>query len=160
MRIRLRTPEGALAITLPENATVSDLFSQITEKTSIKSFDIKYGYPPKPLQLADTSSPLSKLDVKLDGEQLTISPREEDSTATQDASSVATEKVISGSPPFAGMTGKKAKEQISLQRKVMEDVPELPLPGRGATLGSFSLSVMPPPPSGGINLLLRYLLLI
>ncbi|TGO80154.1 hypothetical protein BELL_0013g00050 [Botrytis elliptica] len=78
-RMRVRGPEGTSTITLPDDAKISDLISEITSKTSLTNFDIKYGYPPKPLLLSQSepSLPLSKLDIKLNGEQLTISSREE-----------------------------------------------------------------------------------
>ena len=149
MRIRLRAPEGAFVITLPDDAIVNDLLSQITEKTSIKTFDVKYGYPPKPLQLTPGQT-LSKLDIKLNGEQLTISPREEDLLPVAQNAPLSKATKATQSPEsfsFTGLTDSaqpskntRAKAPVSLQRKVMEgEVPELPLPDRGATLGSFSL---------------------
>lgn len=73
MRIRIRGPSGSSTITFAEWDTVRDLKKAITEKTSLTQFEIKYSYPPKPLVLPGDSSLLSELDVKLDGEQLTIS---------------------------------------------------------------------------------------
>lgn len=163
MRARLRAPGGASTITLPDDATIGDLISQIIEKTSITKFDIKYGYPPRPLHLEqeEKSLLLSQLEVKLDGEQLTISPRDDEARkettnkaepskqqnvapASKASSSRAGEPSTSTSPGFS-FTGapiseekseKKERKQVSLQRKAMEgDVPELPLPERGATLG-------------------------
>ena len=159
MRARLRGPGGASTIALDDDATVGDLISQIIEKTSISSFDIKYGYPPKPLVLEESekSMPLTKLDVKLDGEQLTISPKDEaaanrdaagiavqQQSAPDDSSPEATQKEpqIPEAFSFTDVPGVQPKESqkaagpVSLQRKAMEgDVPELPLPERGATLG-------------------------
>ncbi|KUJ14720.1 zinc finger protein [Mollisia scopiformis] len=164
MRARLRAPGGASTITLPNDATVGDLITQIIEKTSITKFDIKYGYPPQPLRLEqqEKSLPLSQLDIKLDGEQLTISPRDdgvEKETNSKQESVTPANKVASkaGGPStstssrfsFTGASSesiekseqKKERKQVSLQRKAMEgDVPELPLPERGATL---VLRVMP-----------------
>lgn len=156
MRARLRAPGGASTITLPDDATIDDLITQIIEKTSIRKFDIKYGYPPRPLLLdqQEKSLPLSKLDVKLDGEQLTISPRDDEAgKETNKAEPSKQENVASanksGIPSTAtsgfSFTGasvpletpeKKEKKKVSLQRKAMAgDVPEIPLPERGATLG-------------------------
>ncbi len=75
MRLRIRGPAGQATITLPETATVGDLRSRIIEKTSIQAFDLKYGYPPKPLPLEDYGSAarLSEIGIKLDGEQLIVS---------------------------------------------------------------------------------------
>ncbi|TVY81944.1 putative ubiquitin thioesterase otu1 [Lachnellula suecica] len=153
MRARLRAPGGASTITLPDSATVEDLLLAITEKTSVAKFDVKYGYPPQPLLLEqyEKSQALSKLDVKLDGESLTISPKEE--PAASEATNKGTEK--STKPPgdgssfsFTNVPGfeqpqqaEKQKRPVALSRKTMEgDAPELPLPERGATL---VLRVMP-----------------
>ena len=160
MRTRLRGPGGASTITLADDATVGDLIAHITEKTSITSFDVKYGYPPKPLLLeqSEKSLPLSKLDVKLDGEQLTISARDDPSASTgvtkgqsagqkhdeatspNKAQTTTTTKAsesfsFAGIPPIS-QSEKKPAGPVSLQRKAMEgDVPEIPLPNRGSTLG-------------------------
>lgn len=79
MRVRIRGPGGQATISLPETATVGDLYSQIAEHTGIASFDVKYGYPPKPLLLAahEKSKKLAEIDLKLDGEQLIISEKTE-----------------------------------------------------------------------------------
>lgn len=78
MRIRIRGPEGQSVITIPESATVGELQHQISEKTSLSHFDAKYGYPPRPLMLAEheQSMKLSDLGVRLEGEQLIISRQE------------------------------------------------------------------------------------
>lgn len=76
MRVRVRGPGGQATINLHENATVGELQSQIAEVTSIKNFELKYGYPqPKPISLRDyeSMSKLSELGIKLDGEQLIVS---------------------------------------------------------------------------------------
>lgn len=162
MRIRLRGPSGASIISLGEYATVGDLLSQISEKTSLTNFDIKYGYPPKPLHLNQEGTLLSALDVSLDGEQLTISAQDR-STGSGGSVEIAnkeknlnasratnvkekTSPQSAGSISFAGMSATKDTENsaapkketgpVSLQRKAMDrDVPELPLPDRGATMG-------------------------
>lgn len=162
MRIRLRGPSGASTLNLGENATVGDLQSSIIEKTSLTRFDIKYGYPPKPLYLDTPTTLLSSLDVRLDGEQLTISahdgPATEENTVEKDAggSQSSSNDAIStshkdssasgpsGQITFAGMSGAKApkesKDPISLKRKGRDmEVPELPLPDRGATMGMWIL---------------------
>jgi len=165
MRIRLRGPSGASTLNLGEDATVGDLRSSIAEKTSLTRFDIKYGYPPKPLYLDNPTTLLSSLDVRLDGEQLTISvydgPVTEEKAVEKDAGgSQSASKNIPSTPQrdsaeswpdgqvtFAGMSDAKApkesKDPISLKRKSKDmEVPELPLPDRGATLGSWILGVL------------------
>ncbi|KAB8293104.1 hypothetical protein EYC80_007463 [Monilinia laxa] len=163
MRMRIRYPDGTSTITLPDDAKISDLLSEITSETSLNNFDIKYGYPPKPLLLSQSepSLPLSKLEVKLNGEQLTISSKEErkssrspKSTFSQKASNPPQVKdrqtVEEKSFSFSGMHGDvnpksdsaKSAPPVSLSRKrgIDGDVPEVPIPERGATL---VLRVMP-----------------
>ncbi len=79
MRVRIRGPGGQATISLAKTATVGDLCSQIAEQTSIASFDVKYGYPPKPLLLDayEQSKKLAEIGLKLDGEQLIISEKME-----------------------------------------------------------------------------------
>lgn len=78
MRLRIRGPEGQSSLTLPQEATVGDLRTSITEKTSVYNFDLKCGYPPKPLVLDDfdDASRLIELPIKLDGEQLLVSAKQ------------------------------------------------------------------------------------
>ncbi|KAI4143339.1 MAG: hypothetical protein L6R39_004603 [Caloplaca ligustica] len=78
MRLRIRGPDGQSSLVLPEEATVNDLRKSIVEKTSVHSFDLKYGYPPKPLDLRDFegSSKLIELPIKLNGEQLLVSAKQ------------------------------------------------------------------------------------
>ncbi|KAL3426162.1 ubiquitin thioesterase otu1 [Phlyctema vagabunda] len=133
MRIRLRAPGGASTITLADDATVGDLISDIVEKTSVKSFDIKYGYPPKPLLLDQKSVLLRDLDVNLNGEQLTIGAKDEPAVRKPESESQP--------PRSKASPSKQSSEPVALKRKAMEgDVPEIPLPERGATL---VLRVMP-----------------
>ncbi|KAI9723735.1 MAG: hypothetical protein M1812_001035 [Candelaria pacifica] len=79
MRIRIRGPTGSSATNIPDTATLGELLDQIAEKTSLQSFELKSGYPPKPLVLDqyDVSKTLSDLDLKrLDGEQLIVSAKD------------------------------------------------------------------------------------
>jgi ubiquitin thioesterase OTU1 len=149
MRARLRAPGGASTVELADDATVGDLISKIVEKTSLSSFDIKYGYPPKPLLLnqSETSRPLKDLDIKLDGEQLTISQKEQpvvpqsSQSTTQGVATQRGQNIGSSHAPTSskGAGREGSADPVSLQRKGMEgDVPELPLPDRGATLGRVS----------------------
>ncbi|KAL9120480.1 MAG: hypothetical protein Q9187_002966 [Circinaria calcarea] len=91
MRIRVRGPAGQSVLTLPDAANIGDLQEQITNKTGIANFEIKYGYPPKPLQLEgySKSSLLSDLDVKFDGEQLIVSEKPNSSGVTTTASGLS-----------------------------------------------------------------------
>jgi len=143
MRVRLRAPAGALTLTLADDATVSDLLSQITEKTSLSSFDIKYGYPPKPLLIEahQKSQLLKELDVKLDGEQLTISAKDEPQEA------ITPKPYQQGDTPVQATksTASSKKELIALKKKELEgDVPEIPFPERGATVGKLQSDELSP----------------
>ena len=75
MRLRLRAPGGQSTLTLAEAATVDDLKTQILEKTGLSVFELRYGYPPKPLQLQDhdKTAKIVDLGIQLDGEQLIVS---------------------------------------------------------------------------------------
>lgn len=156
MRMRLRGPEGTSTITLPDDAQVRDLISEIISQTSISDFDVKYGYPPQPLLLSqsDPSLPLSQLDVKLNNEQLTVSARDSPSSARAaappppssipvDVASKRQEGPTKAGEPtysFAGIGGSSSKPAgpVALKRKGMDgDVPEVSLPDRGATLGEI-----------------------
>jgi ubiquitin thioesterase OTU1 len=150
MRTRLRGPGGASTVTLPDDATIGDLIAQITEKTSLTSFDIKYGYPPKPLLLEENESslPLSKLEVKLDGEQLTISAKADDTPPTPEPTKPSPKKASNHEAPtpdsfsFTDIPGTPAKNMptgpVSLQRKTMDgDVPTEPFLERNATVGLY-----------------------
>lgn len=132
MRIRIRGPAGASTITLADDATVADLKREITEKTSLHQFNVKYSYPPRPLQLSPDSSHLSDLAVKLDREQLTVSAQD---------NGLAREN--SGASPVAGApkstsTGRTNGPIPLAQKEKPKDTPELPLLDRGATLGMYA----------------------
>lgn len=156
MRVRLKGPGGTATLSLDDDDTVGDLIDQIAEKTSVSSFEVKYGYPPKPLLLEERRKQLKDLGVKLNGESLTISPKEDpaatsDNQSKQDEQSPSktTQKRTEGtasapSVSFAGMNPsepkKKTTKPVSLQKKAMEgEVPEIPLSDRGATLGKLIL---------------------
>ncbi|KIW69028.1 hypothetical protein PV04_04932 [Phialophora macrospora] len=75
MRIRIRGPSGkSSTVTLDDSATIDTLRKTIETETSLSCFEVKYGYPPKPLSLDEepASKLLSGLDVKLNGEQLIV----------------------------------------------------------------------------------------
>jgi ubiquitin thioesterase OTU1 len=153
MRVRIKGPGGTAALSFPEDATVGDLLSQIAEKTSLLSFEVKYGFPPKPLVLEEKTKLLNDLDVKLNGESLTVVSKDDSSanegaTSDKQTSNVSPSKGTKGSGApsvsFAGMNSadsKQAHKPVSLQKKAMAgEVPEIPLPERGSTLGKSSQS--------------------
>ncbi|KAI9788613.1 MAG: ubiquitin-specific protease otu1 [Peltula sp. TS41687] len=138
MRLRLRGPTGSSTIHLTESDTVADLLRLITEKTSLQNFEIRRGYPPEPLALhtQDQTKPLSELDIRLDGEQLIISPKEDD-RPTDSGQERVTPDERSKLPP-------RKLPLLPLSRapnKAVEtDPPEIPVPDHGATL---VLRIMP-----------------
>ncbi|MCJ1373777.1 ubiquitin-specific protease otu1 [Loxospora ochrophaea] len=137
MRIRVRGPAGQSTITLTDSATVANLLSEISEKTSVIDPDIKYGYPPQSLLFTpdQTSTKLSDLQVKLNGEQLIISPK----SAPPPPKSTPVNKSTSSSP----ITTQPSQNPLSLTRKKtadMSDPPELPSPNHACTL---TLRIMP-----------------
>jgi len=98
MRIRLRGPSGSTVTSIDEHATVAQLLELITEKTSLPKFDVKYGYPPKPLQLEahEKTKKLSNIGIKLDGEQLIVSAAD---TGNSKAESQESSTTTRNSPP-------------------------------------------------------------
>ncbi|KAF2122047.1 hypothetical protein BDV96DRAFT_136792 [Lophiotrema nucula] len=123
IRIRLRAPNGIHTLTLNDDAAVSDLLTSISDVTTLPLFDLKWGFPPQPLDpsLYGMGTKLNDTDLKLNGAQLIV---------------VALE------------TGETGRDQtpstpLSLQKKenpVLKDTPEVPLPARG---GTVVLRVMP-----------------
>ncbi|KAI9707143.1 MAG: ubiquitin-specific protease otu1 [Candelina mexicana] len=112
MRIRIRGPSGSTSINISDSATLGDLLAQVAEKTSIQHFDVKSGYPPKPLVLDqyDVSATLSDLDLKqLDGEQLIVS-------AKDDAQPVrGTNNATSVTIPQIGQTNQRTPNTTTIQ---------------------------------------------
>lgn len=163
MKLRIRGPAGQAPITLPATATVGDLLAQISEQTSLSTFDLKYGYPPKSLSLEnyDSKDILSDIDVKLDGEQLIVSKtttatnnptpsvKEISEPSSSGINAVSThESVMPSSFSFAGVGTSpkppaqkqpnfKADRQPPLENM---DAPELPMETHSSTL---VLRVMP-----------------
>jgi ubiquitin thioesterase OTU1 len=163
MRIKLRSPSGSSIITLPGSATVGDLLSSISEQTSLQSFEIKSGFPPKPLLLdaLPRSKPLAELDEKLDGGQLLVSTKEEEQGSGSNVADIKApvakrpNQQSSSSPP-KGLTAHQQSPKktppkpattssssssgppLSLSRKpnpsLESDPPEIPLPSHGGTL--------------------------
>ncbi|KAJ5885303.1 Ovarian tumor otubain [Penicillium taxi] len=122
MRLRVRGPSGQSTISLDDSATVSKLREQITETTSLSSFDVKYGYPDiKPLDLDSFASDqrLSDLGVNLNGEQLIVVQRESASPVQPSTQNIPT---------------------LQKPESSVDDPPELASPEHS---GTFVLRVMP-----------------
>ncbi|KAF2177404.1 OTU-domain-containing protein [Zopfia rhizophila CBS 207.26] len=125
IRIRLRAPSGTHTITIPDNAAVSDLLTSISETTSLPLFELKWGYPPQPLDPSLYGLPtlLSDTDLKLNGSQLIVIAKE-----TGDQSMVSQTDQSSSQLPSA---------PLSLERKQnpqLKDTPEVPLSSHGGTV--------------------------
>lgn len=157
MRIRIRGPSGKTSIiSLGSSATIETLREAITAETTLSAFEIKHGFPPKTLDLQQypSTSLLSELDVKLNGEQLTVNATT--SSTSQDKSeanrAAKTSDENQKSHPLeskAPQSKPKPKPQqspaapLALSRKknpAMDDPPEVFLPEAGGTL---VLRIMP-----------------
>lgn len=162
VRVRIRGPSGQSTATFDDEATIETLRKQISESTSLTSFDVRYGYPPKALQL-DQFEPtklLSDIDVKLNGEQLLVTRSEAAATSSAPSSTnqgqqtvsqapTSKDQPVSKQPPTksqAGPTKKPLAEPsapLSLtrkQNKEMSEPPEVFIPDVGGTL---LLRIMP-----------------
>ncbi|KAJ6264665.1 hypothetical protein Dda_0814 [Drechslerella dactyloides] len=75
MRVRIRAPKGTHTIELEDIATVGNLLDEIYAKTSIGSrvVSIRYGYPPKQLDIPPPDTLLIDLPFTIHGEQLIVS---------------------------------------------------------------------------------------
>ncbi|KAL1958453.1 hypothetical protein VTO42DRAFT_4317 [Malbranchea cinnamomea] len=163
MRIRVRGPSGQSTVLLEDTATIRDLCGQIREKTGLSSFDVKYGYPPKPLRLDqfDQGAKLADTGVKLNGEQLIIT-RKEGSAASSSTPSLHQQQQQQQQkrPPAAavaavasqpsrgdGLSAAQSPDNpslLSLNRKTHTDVendpPEVASPDHS---GTIVLRIMP-----------------
>lgn len=165
IRLRIRGPGGQSTASFDDTASVSTLKDQIRELTSLSKFDVKYGYPPKPLRLDQFNDEMliTELGIKLNGEQLLVTRAEgiestPSSTSVQadkqiaaasgtDTSSVAKpqQNVTKKQPPSsntkAALTEPPAPLSLARKpRKEMSDPPEVFVPDLGGTL---VLRVMP-----------------
>ncbi|SMY29064.1 unnamed protein product [Zymoseptoria tritici ST99CH_1A5] len=77
IRLRVRGPQGVATVTINNDASWSDLIHEISEKSGVADFDLKYGYPPQPLNTESISPDMKLSDFprKLNGEQLIVMPR-------------------------------------------------------------------------------------
>ncbi|KAF2026837.1 OTU-domain-containing protein [Setomelanomma holmii] len=137
IRIRLRAPNGQHTISLDDNAAVSDLLSAITNATDLPLFDLKWNFPPQPLDpsLYGLSTLLKDTDLKLNGAQIMVI-----AVATGDPSEAKQED---DSPSTQQSHSSSQSAPLSLKRKqasTLKDTPEVPVPDRG---GTVVLRVMP-----------------
>jgi ubiquitin thioesterase OTU1 len=133
IRIRLRAPNGQHTLALDDDAAVSDLLSSISNATELPLFDLKWNFPPQPLDpsLYGLSTLLKDTDLKLNGAQIIVI-----ALATGDPSETKQED-----EPQPSSQSQSAP--LSLKRKqasALKDTPEVPVPDRG---GTIVLRVMP-----------------
>lgn len=131
-------------ITLTDSATVADLKQEITSKTTLATFDLKAGFPPKGLNLDQFGDELKLTDtgLKLDGEQLIATPH--DIAGPLKHAGVDSASLPTSIPPSyqATHTQKSSNNAapaapLSLARKandVSDDPPEVPFPLLNGTL--------------------------
>lgn len=159
MRIRIRGPSGMSQVNMEETATWGELKHEISTKTSVADFDVKYGYPPQNLDTTsiDNDTKLADVGIKLDGEQLIILPRDVQQSLHNpmgshvDPSNHGTLPSLKNiQPPQhkpgdfpSGQSKGEQAAPLSLQRKpndVESDPPEVPVPNLE---GVLVLRVMP-----------------
>lgn len=113
MRLRIRGPSGQHAITVPDDATVGDLRATISEVTKIQSYELKFGYPPQPLELDALSDSMKLQDsnLKLSGERLIVSERAESTKPIADDKKVSAEPVAQ-----SGSSTKSSNKKLPVSR--------------------------------------------
>ncbi|KAF2144383.1 uncharacterized protein K452DRAFT_223092 [Aplosporella prunicola CBS 121167] len=147
MRVRVRGPQGVSTIEIDEHATMAELQSSIAEKSGVPSFDLKAGYPPKPIDLSafDPITKISDTGLKLNGEQLVVAPRDVGGKLAHPMSdsTPAAAAPLPGSQQHRENQAAGMQEPLALSRKktdVEADPPEVAVPTHGGTL---VLRVMP-----------------
>jgi ubiquitin thioesterase OTU1 len=133
IRIRLRAPNGQHTLSLDDNAAVSDLLSAITTSTDLPLYELKWNFPPQPLDpsLYGLSTLLKDTDLKLNGAQIMVIAQ-----ATGDPSEAQPESSTQSST-------QSPSAPLSLQRKEnpsLKDTPEVFVADRA---GTVVLRVMP-----------------
>lgn len=142
IRLRVRGPQGVATLNIDNSATWSDLLHQISEKSGVADFDLKFGYPPENLNTESISSDmkLSDLPHKLNGEQLIVMPKavQQHLAAPMEGTTPSASKSL---PPT---TSAAPDRPLNLTRKkqpnVEDDPPEVPVP---LLDGIMVLRVMP-----------------
>lgn len=153
MRLRIRGPQGVVPLTIDDSASWQDLRKDISEKTGVPDFDLKYGYPPQPInaESIDGATKLSDLPMKLSGEQLIVMPRAiQESLSSPMAGTLPRSENVKALPPqgLAPSTqhgaGDSPDQQLSLSRRKRTDIESDPPEVRVPLLdGVMVLRVMP-----------------
>ncbi|KAL8693281.1 MAG: hypothetical protein Q9224_003783 [Gallowayella concinna] len=134
MHLRIRGPSGQSTLDLPKESTIADLRDAIINSTTISTFDLKHGYPPKPLFLDefDNTSKLSEIPIKLEGEQLLVTARPKGTLATTITSQPKPQAVQETSKGVQSSTPKAASSDpthASPNTFSFSGVGEAPAPG-------------------------------
>lgn len=82
IQISLRAPNGQSRIQIDDESTLRDLVELIKAKTEIASFALKYGFPPKPLDISPSEQDKSIKDLRLRGETIVVAPSDPRPPAT------------------------------------------------------------------------------
>ncbi|KAJ4332920.1 ubiquitin-specific protease otu1 [Didymella glomerata] len=133
IRIRLQAPNGQHTLQLDDDAAVSDLLSAITNATDLPLYELKWNFPPQPLDpsLYGLSTLLKDTDLKLNGTSIKVIGQ-----ATGDPSEKKKEEDLQAATS-------QSAAPLSLQRKeqpALKDTPEVFVPDRS---GTMVLRVMP-----------------
>lgn len=82
VQIRLRGPNGQVRLEVEEETTLKELVELIKEKTEVKRFSLKYGYPLAQLDISPAALSSTVADLKLRNETIVVVPHES-ASATQ-----------------------------------------------------------------------------
>lgn len=134
IRLRVRGPQGVTTVSVSSHSTWISLRQEISSKSGVEDFDLKYGYPPQPLpEPTDPTTKLQDLPQKLNGEQLIVMPK----ITQQPSAPLPEQKSTSSSQEYP-------PKPLSLERKKLpsmeDDPPEIPVP---LLDGIMVLRVMP-----------------
>ncbi|KAK3384810.1 hypothetical protein B0H63DRAFT_395219 [Podospora didyma] len=72
--MNLRGPNGQTRLEIDDEGTLQDLITAIQERTELRSFTLKYGYPLKNLDTSASALSSMLKDYKLRGETLVVAP--------------------------------------------------------------------------------------
>jgi ubiquitin thioesterase OTU1 len=140
MRARYKGPSGTGVLELPDDAAVGNIFEEITLKTGLSDFTLKYGWPLKTLEPSQKDAIAKSLG--LSGETFTIVPGASDegpkgasSTRGQDQASVQETSTSQSS----GRPNKRVRVEEEASRARGPEGVSVAWPDRGGTLREFCL---------------------
>lgn len=74
IQISLRGPNGQSRVQIDDESTLRELVELIKTKTELNNFSLKYGYPPRALDISPSLQDTSIKDLKLRGETILVAP--------------------------------------------------------------------------------------